>query len=251
MFAEQLGIELNYEKCFVEVDSFISSVKSFFDEGGQGLNVSVPFKEQAFQISNHLSERAKVAGSVNTLKQHSDGSLFGDNTDGLGFELDLVKNLQWSIDRKNVLLIGAGGAARGILMNLLSLNPNKIHIFNRTSERAELLASEFTEHGNIKSCLIQDLEEENGFDFIINATSASLQNTEIALPASVISETSSCYDLAYASSVTPFLAWASLRGASISDGLGMLVEQAAESFFIWLGERPETEYVIDHLRNIN
>ena len=114
-----------------------------------------------------------------------------------------------------------------------------------------MLASEFTEHGNIKSCLIQDLEEENGFDFIINATSASLQNTEIALPASVISETSSCYDLAYASSVTPFLAWASVRGASISDGLGMLVEQAAESFFIWLGERPETEYVIDHLRNIN
>ena len=116
MFAEQLGIELNYEKCFVEVDSFTSSVKSFFDEGGQGLNVTVPFKVQAFQISNHLSERAKVAGSVNTLKQHSDGSLFGDNTDGLGFELDLVKNLKWSIDSKNVLLIGAGGAARGILM---------------------------------------------------------------------------------------------------------------------------------------
>ena len=113
MFAEQLGIELNYEKCFVEVDSFKSSVKSFFDEGGQGLNVTVPFKVQAFQISNHLSERAKVAGSVNTLKQHSDGSLFGDNTDGLGFELDLVKNLKWSIDRKNVLLIGAGALLGG------------------------------------------------------------------------------------------------------------------------------------------
>ena len=157
MFAEQLGIELNYEKCFVEVDSFTSSVKSFFDEGGDGLNVTVPFKVQAFQISNHLSERAKVAGSVNTLKQHSDGGLFGDNTDGLGFELDLVKNLKWSIDRKNVLLIGAGGAARGILMNLLSLNPNKIYIFNRTPERAELLVSKFTEHGNIKSnCFIID-----------------------------------------------------------------------------------------------
>lgn len=250
LFAEQFGFEICYEKCLINEYEFVAEVEKFFENGGMGLNITVPFKQEAYRFLNNLSERAIEAGSVNTIKKDHSGNLCGDNTDGVGLKVDLVKNLNWKLLNKRVLIIGAGGAVRGILKSLLSLNPSQIVIANRTPEKVVSLLSHFKNLHNVSGCSLDNINKEAAFDIVINATSASLNNEAVFLSDQIISKNEFfCYDLAYSDSLTPFLHWGHERGAQISDGIGMLVEQAAESFSIWLDKVPQTESVIKHLKN--
>ena len=250
LFAEQFGFEICYEKCLINKDEFVAEVEKFFDDGGMGLNITVPFKQEAYRFLSNLSERSLEAGSVNTIKKDYNGNLCGDNTDGLGLKVDLVKNLKWNLSNKRVLIIGAGGATRGILRSLFSLNPSQIVIANRTPGKVLSLLSHFKSLHNVSGCSLDNVNKEAPFDIIINATSASLNNEAVFLSDQIISEDEFfCYDLAYSDSLTPFLDWGLKRGAEISDGIGMLVEQAAESFYIWLDKAPQTESVIKYLKN--
>ncbi|MDD5036622.1 MAG: shikimate dehydrogenase, partial [Methylococcaceae bacterium] len=215
--------------------------------GGKGLNCTVPLKELAWRIAGQTSERAARAKAVNTLSIDENGALFGDNTDGQGLLRDLTCNLQLALDGRRILLLGAGGASRGILQPLLTARPQWLVLANRTVEKAEQLAREFADLGNIEGRGYEALAGER-FDIILNATSASLSGDLPALPDEILAAGGACYDLAYGSLPTAFVRWGELMGAGISvDGIGMLVEQAAEAFFIWRGVRPETRPVIDLL----
>ena len=244
LFAEQTSQTLDYSAQDVPAEDFQSHVDTFFDSGGLGLNCTVPLKELAWQYADLLTERARLSKAVNTLIKQSDGRILGDNTDGIGLVNDLIANHDIRLTECRILILGAGGAARGILAPLFEHKPSKITIANRTPSKADVIASEFEQLGDISSCDFPSLEGQQ-FDLIINATSASLSGQLPPLPDSLLVENGCCYDLAYGNEPTAFVNWGIARRARLSlDGLGMLVEQAAEAFFLWRGVRPETAPVI-------
>jgi len=251
LFAEQTGQSLSYTAELVEVGQFDQAIKDFILNNGKGLNITVPFKEDAWKCATKHSERALRAGAVNTLIVRQDGSLYGDTTDGIGLVRDLIQNHNIQIKDKDILLIGAGGAVRGVLEALLEQQPSSLLIANRTKQKAVQLAKDFSDLGQLNGCGLDEINEMS-FDIIINGTSASLQGELPLLPGSLFRKNSSCsYDMMYAAQATPFMQWSADNGATkVFDGLGMLVEQAAESFYIWRNVRPETKPVIQHIRNL-
>ena len=246
-FAQQTGQELEYKALLVEPGSFASRVDAFFAQGGKGLNITVPFKQEAWELVSVNSPGATLAGAVNTLLQDQNGLLHGHNTDGIGLVRDILQNHGGTLANKSILILGAGGATRGILMPLLQQQPKRICIANRTVNKAVQLADIFASHGHLDACSYQDLDGQS-FDWVINATSASLQGELPPLPSRLLTDGAWCYDLMYGAEPTIFCRWAQQIGAVTLDGLGMLVEQAAESFWIWRGIRPGTERVLNELR---
>ncbi len=247
-FAAQCGQAMQYRAVRVEVDGFAEAAHRFFENGGSGLNVTVPFKQEAFQFADQLSERAKRAGAVNTLKLGTSGEIEGDNTDGIGLVRDMVANLGWVVQGLRVLIVGAGGAVRGVLEPLLRERPKELLIVNRTGAKAEQLAAEFSDLGAVEGGGY-GLIGERQFDLIINASSAGLTGEMPDLPSTLLTERSCCYDMVYGSEPTAFMRWSAHHAAwAVSDGLGMLVEQAAQSFYLWRGQRPETRPVIHQIR---
>lgn len=246
-FARQTAQNISYHALLAPQDGFVPCVEKFRAEGGQGLNVTVPFKLEAYHYAQELSQRAQLAQAVNTLK--FDGAhVLGDNTDGAGLVRDIEVNLGFTIAGKMVLLMGAGGAARGVLLPLLGCKPQSITIANRTPQKAHELAQHFALHGSVRA---QDYAKLAGdrYDLIINATSSSLNDQLPPLPPRLFAPGALAYDLMYGKGLTPFLAFAEANHAqTLADGLGMLVEQAAESFYVWRGVRPETQSVIAMLR---
>ena len=248
LFAQQCSQHIQYRAVRVELDGFAQAAAGFFEGGGAGLNITVPFKREAFEFADSLSERAARAGAVNTLSRLPDGTIEGENTDGIGLVRDMVANLGWAVRDLRVLLLGAGGAARGVLEPVLREGPKQLLVVNRTAERASQLALEFAELGPIAGGAI-DLVGGRQFDLIINATSAGLSGEVPQLPGSLLTERSCCYDMVYGPEPTPFMRWSAHHAAwAVADGLGMLVEQAGESFYIWRNERPQTLPVINQLR---
>lgn len=247
LFAAQTGQQLSYEPLLAPLDDFAGFARAFFSEG-RGANVTVPFKEQAFQLADRLSERAQRAGAVNTLHKLADGSLLGDNTDGAGLVRDLTLNAGFSLAGKRILLLGAGGAVRGVLEPFLAQRPAVLVVANRTVEKAERLAQEFAELGVVYPSGFDWLEEP--LDLIVNGTSASLNGETPPIAPSLIQPGHTlCYDMMYAKEPTAFCRWAQTHGAARAlDGLGMLVEQAAEAFWLWRGIRPDTAPVLAQLR---
>jgi shikimate dehydrogenase len=248
-FAEQTGQDLSYSKQLVADDGFEAAADAFFASGGKGLNITVPFKQNAYAYVARTTPRARRAGAVNTLSLEADGTILGDTTDGVGLVSDIINNLGWEIRHKRVLVLGAGGAVRGVLEPLLAQQPQHIVIANRTVDKALQLSKGFAEFGYLLGCGFDMLDEQQ-FDLIINGTSAGLQGDLPPLPDSLIDANgaTACYDMLYGAKPTPFMQWAAQRGAKVSDGLGMLVGQAAESFALWRGIRPETAAVIASLR---
>ncbi len=248
LFAEQTGEAMHYMAIQVDPGGFAQAVGNFVASGGKGLNITVPFKQEAWQLVNRRSERAERAGAVNTIKIEND-KLYGDNTDGIGLVNDLVRNNHVTLKQKHVLLMGAGGAARGVLEPLLAQDPERLVIANRTESRARDLAREFSDLGVVQGCGYDQTLAAHQFDVLINATAASLQGELPPLPEGLLANACCCYDMMYGAESTPFMQWAEHHGAgTILDGLGMLVEQAAESFALWRGIRPETLPVITALR---
>jgi shikimate dehydrogenase len=246
-FARQTGQQLEYKTLLVETGSFASRVEQFFSQGGKGLNITVPFKQEAWELARLKSPDAALAGAVNTLLMDQSGVLYGHNTDGVGLVRDILQNSGGVLAGKSILILGAGGATRGILLPLLKEQPKRICIANRTVEKAQQLAGIFERYGKIEAGGYQELAGQT-FDWVINASSASLQGELPPLPSRIISAKSWCYDLMYAAEPTIFCRWAQQNGATSLDGLGMLVEQAAQAFWLWRGVRPETERVLTDLR---
>jgi len=241
-FARQTGQDIAYEAILAPLDGFAGSVAAFVAAGGRGANVTVPFKEKAYALANRLTPRAQRAGAVNTLKFESDGIL-GDNTDGTGLVADLTRNLHRTLAGKRILLLGAGGAARGAIGPLLDQQPAALVIANRTVSRAQELANLFGR--SVRACGFD--AADTPFDLVINATAASLAGELPPLSPRVFATGSLAYDMMYGRD-TPFLSFARTHGAATADGLGMLVEQAAEAFHVWRGIRPDTAPVIAALR---
>lgn len=249
LFADQTDQKLNYTAQDVPAESFEIAVKDFFTNGGKGLNCTVPLKVLAWQLADSLSERAQLSKAVNTLAIQDDGTLLGDNTDGTGLIADLTINHSLSLLHKKILILGAGGACRGIIAPLLEKLPSQITIANRTVSKALILSDEFSQFGKIMGCGYEDLNNRQ-FDLILNATSASLSNKLPPLTDNLLANQGYCYDLAYGQQPTAFVNWGIAQGAKKSlDGLGMLVEQAAEAFYIWRGLRPDTKKVIELLNS--
>lgn len=247
LFAEQTGQSLDYRTALAPLDDFPAFARAFFQQG-RGANVTVPFKEQAYCLADSLTERARRAGAVNTLSKLADGTLLGDNTDGAGLVRDLTANCGFSLRGKRVLLLGAGGAARGALEPLLAERPAALVIANRTLEKAEQMAQQFADLGPVFASGFDWLEES--VDLIINATSASLSGELPPISASLIEPGHTfCYDMMYGNQPTAFCRWATQHDAAQSvDGLGMLVEQAAEAFLLWRGVRPDSAPVLAEMR---
>ena len=244
-FAKQTSQKLNYQSELIALDDFEMKVKQFIAKGGKGANVTVPFKEQAYDLCYELSERARAAGAVNTLI-FKNNKIYGDNTDGLGLVQDLFRQ-QVKLKNSRILLLGAGGAAKGVILPLLEQNPASIIIANRTTSKALLLCQQFNDK-KISGCGFDQINNKK-FDLIINATSASLDNRILNIPAQLINSNVVCYDMVYSKKITPFLSWAKEHGSvHLIDGLGMLVGQAAESFAIWRNVKPRVESVIKDLR---
>jgi len=246
-FAAQTGQRLAYERLAAPLDGFAASVRAFIEAGGRGANVTVPFKLEAFELADTLSDRARAAGAVNTLS-FDGGRIAGDNTDGVGLVADIVGNAGVALAGRRILLVGAGGAARGVMLPLLRERPARLLVANRTPERAAELARRFAAQGPVAAATFGQLETEAPFDVIVNATSASLDAELPPLPPSLFGAGSFCYDMMYGAAPTVFLRFAASHGARTRDGLGMLVEQAAESFFVWRGVRPQTAPVLAGLR---
>ncbi len=247
LFAEQTGEALDYSTLLAPLEDFTGCAREFFLQG-RGANVTVPFKEEAYRLANALTERAQRAGAVNTLSKLADGSLLGDNTDGAGLVRDLTVNAGLRLEGKRILLLGAGGAVRGALEPLLAQQPASLVIANRTVEKAELLAELFDDLGPVSASGFDWLSEP--VDLIINATSASLSGDVPPIASSLIDPGKTfCYDMMYAKEPTAFCRWATAHGSAVAmDGLGMLVEQAAEAFYLWRGVRPDSAPVLAELR---
>jgi shikimate dehydrogenase len=246
-FAAQCGQDIAYDAILAPLDGFAATVRQFAAAGGKGANVTVPFKEEAFRLCNRRSARAERAGAVNTLDFSGDG-IFGDNTDGAGLVRDIESNLGLALSGRRILLLGAGGAARGVIAPLLACRPASLFIANRGADRAESLARQFADIAAVDA---GNFAKTTGqiFDVVINATSASLAGESLPLPARIYAPDSLAYDMMYGKGETPFLAQARQQGAGrLADGLGMLVEQAAEAFLVWRGVRPETAPVLAELR---
>ncbi|MCG3171301.1 MAG: Shikimate dehydrogenase (NADP(+)) [Pseudomonadales bacterium] len=246
-FALTTGQDMEYRRLLVPLGGFARAATLFFADGGKGMNVTVPFKLDACRFAGHTSPRAAQAGAVNTL-WFVDGAIHGDNTDGPGLVRDLVHNLGWTLAGARVLLLGAGGAVRGVLGPLLEQAPAAITVVNRTAARAQELAAAFGHARAVSGCGYEALADTAPFDLVINGTSASLHHEVPPLPETLLAG-AACYDMAYADGPTPFLARAAAAGArACADGLGMLVEQAAEAFLLWRGVRPATGELIRDLR---
>ena len=249
IFAEQTGQILEYSAQDVPAGHFSEAAAQFFAGGGKGLNCTVPLKELAWAYVDVKTERARTAKAVNTLALQADGSLLGDNTDGIGLVTDLTVNHGIALAGSRILILGAGGASRGIITPILGQSPATIAIANRTIAKAIQLAAEFQGKGSIEGCGFDDLKSKQ-FDLIINATSSSLSGQLPPLPDGLLAKNGVCYDLAYSNEPTVFVRWGLDNQAQKSlDGLGMLVEQAAEAFFIWRGIRPKTRHVIELLNS--
>ncbi len=248
LFAQQTRQVMHYDPLLAPLDGFENSVRDFIAAGGRGANVTVPFKEQAFRLADQLTTRAQAAGAVNTLLFAED-SIVGDNTDGAGLVRDIETNLGFAIAGKRVLLLGAGGAARGIILPLLDESPAALIVTNRTADKANNLVDTFVAdaQGIIGCCTFEQLAAQS-FDLIINATSAGLQDAALPLPDSIFASGCLAYEIVYGRE-TPFMQQARRANARVADGLGMLVEQAAEAFFVWRGLRPDTAAVLVTLRN--
>lgn len=247
LFAEQTDQTISYEAMDVSPDELEDAIKAFFADGGHGLNVTVPHKTAVMALMDRLTPQAKLAGAVNTITRLPDGKLEGDNTDGIGLITDLRDNLHIELIDSSILVLGAGGATRGIIPPLLEQIPAEVFIANRTVEKARGIENAFADLGHLSACGFDDLADRS-FHLIINATSAGLQGELPPFPESIISPDTICYDLAYSMRDTPFIAWAKQHGCTQAwQGWGMLVEQAAESFFIWRGVRPETYSVRQQL----
>lgn len=247
LFAEETAQQMEYERREPPMDGFAEALAAFREEGGAGANVTVPFKETAWDLAEQRSERAERAGAVNTLICGE--SLYGDNTDGEGLINDLRNNLGVGLAGKRLLIIGAGGAARGVLAPLLAEQPANLVIANRTAERAQVLAAAFDDIGGVEGIGLDELDGER-FEVVINATSSGLDGEVPTLPESIVADGATAYDMVYGAEPTPFLRWASANGAfRTRDGLGMLVEQAAGAFELWRHIRPSTEPVIETLRH--
>ncbi|CAM3304990.1 shikimate dehydrogenase [Pseudomonas floridensis] len=247
LFAEQTGQSLDYQASLAPLDDFTAFARTFF-QTGRGANVTVPFKEEAYRLADSLTERGRRAGAVNTLHKLDDGTLLGDNTDGAGLVRDLTVNYGLNLHGQRILLLGAGGAVRGALEPLLAQEPLALVIANRTVEKAERLAQEFADLGPVFASSYDWLQES--VDVIVNATSASLAGELPPISPSLIQPGATfCYDMMYGKEPTAFCRWASEHGAARSvDGLGMLVEQAAEAFRVWRGVRPDSAPVLAELR---
>jgi shikimate dehydrogenase len=244
LFARQLGIVLQYSLLDVEPTRFRRAVVDFFVGGGKGLNVTVPHKQAAFAVCTEHSPRAARAAAVNTIALREETVLYGDNTDGAGLVRDLKHNLGIELPGRRILVLGAGGATRGVLGPLLAERPQRLLVANRRAERALELARQFEDCGSIDGCGFEDIAAEP-WDLIINATSAGLTGETPVVAPAVVGPATVCYDMSYGRDDTPFLAWSKARGAARAHkGWGMLVEQAAESFELWHGVRPETRPVL-------
>lgn len=244
-FAKQTQQEICYEKELVQLQQFSEVVSQFIKQGGKGANVTAPFKEQAYKLCDHLSERAQLSGAVNTLS-FNNGAIFGDNTDGVGLVQDLLSN-QVVLRNSRILLLGAGGAAKGVVSSLLAQKPDLLIIANRTQAKAQFIVDQYPEE-NIQSSLYNEVAKYH-FDLIINATSAGLTGDSLPIPNQVITTNTVCYDMVYGKQLTPFLVHSKALGAKkVIDGLGMLVSQAAESFAIWRGIKPSTQEIMKQLR---
>jgi len=246
-FARQTAQDVKYERLLAPLDSFRVTVDNFRAEGGKGVNITLPFKLEAYALAHEHSERATDAQAVNTLK--FDGStLYGDNTDGVGLLRDIEQNLRFSMLGRRILLMGAGGAAQGVVGPLLSVRPESLVIANRTVEKAQRLAERFSGRGAVSACGYAALSGQS-FDLVINATAASLSASVPDLPEGIFAPGALAYDMMYGRGTAAFLDFALGQGAArVADGVGMLVEQAAESFFLWRGVRPQTGPVIAALQ---
>lgn len=248
LFAQQTGVNLSYERILVPLEGFVETVRKFREAGGRGANVTVPFKQQAYVLADQCSQRAEQAGAANTLRFDPVIGIEGDNTDGAGLMHDLQDNLDAPLNGARVLLLGAGGAARGVLGPLLERGPREVVVANRTAAKARDLAKRFGVLGPVWGCGYDELSSMP-FDLVINATSAGLSGTRPPLSAAVVQRDTFCYDMVYGEGARAFLSWARDAGAGrVADGLGMLVEQAACSFEFWHGRRPLTKEVIETLR---
>ena len=248
LFSRETQQSMTYRLFDFTPEEFPGRVREFFKEGGRGLNITVPHKIAAVDVADDLTSRAAHAAAVNTFALRSDGTILGDNTDGTGLVRDLCDNQGIVITHRRILIIGAGGASRGVLAPLLALSPTEIVIANRTADRAEMLAKSFEKLGATRGVGFRYISG-GLFDLIINATSASLSGDIPAVPASVVGPETVCYDMAYGKSDTPFVRWALKQGCTRAlQGWGMLVEQAAESFRVWRGVRPATAPVLAALK---
>jgi shikimate dehydrogenase len=247
LFARQTGENMSYELLDAEPDSFETAVRAFGAAGGKGLNVTVPHKEAAYKLVDEISAPAEVAGAVNTIK-FVRGKIYGENTDGIGLIRDLVANQRHTLGGSRILVLGAGGAARGILAPLLAAKPGELVIANRTRERADALVEHLRSPPALRAVAFDALPDLPAFDLVLNATSAGLKGEDPPFPGSLIGPQSVCYDLVYSVNDTPFVVWARQHGASRAvQGWGMLIEQAAEAFFIWRGVRPDTKPILKQL----
>ncbi len=248
LFADQTGEQLNYKKLFADEDKFSRVVTEFFTNGGKGLNVTVPFKNNACEFVDELTDYAAHAGAVNTIYIGKNNKLIGDNTDGIGLLRDLKKSLRIQIENKKILIIGAGGATQGIVEPLLNEQPDQLLIANRTVSKAEVIAEQFITFGEVKSCALDEIPKQP-FDVVLHATSAGLQGHNVTLPTEILSANTCCYDLLYSDQDTPFMQWAKqYKSGKVVDGFGMLLEQAAEAFYLWRGKRPDTAMAQHYFR---
>lgn len=249
LFARQTNQSIHYQAIAVATDGFQQALDAFYREGGKGLSITVPFKQLAYAGCDHLTELAKQAKSVNTIRFDESGNRFGDTTDGIGLINDLTTNNGLDLHDLSILILGAGGAVRGIIGSICQCQPGRIVIANRTFSRARELADDYQGDTQVHASALEDLGGER-FQMIINGTSAGLAGEIPRLSDHILEPGGYCYDLMYADEPTPFVIWGRQHGAALSlDGLGMLVEQAAEAFRIWRGVKPETKPVIQTLRS--
>ncbi len=247
LFALQTNQQMQYELLQVTPEKLETAVRQFQRTGGKGLNITVPHKGEVCRLCDQMSERASTAGAVNTLSI-TESEIYGDNTDGIGLLRDLVVNHGFNVEGSNILILGAGGATRGILGPLLEMSPAGLRIANRTVDKAQVLAEHFGDAGPVSACPFNAVPVSEPYDLVINATSASLHGDSPPYPEAAISDSSFCYDLSYGLKPTPFSIWAREHGAGKSImGWGMLVEQAAESFRLWRGIRPDTVPVLKQM----
>ncbi len=248
-FAKQTGQHIEYSAMQVDVGGFEQSIGNFQANGGAGANITVPFKQDAYRYATRCSPRAKQAEAANTLVFESNHEVYADNTDGVGLVRDLNQNIGLNIGAKKILILGAGGAVQGVLGPLLAEQPASITIVNRTVDKAYMLTQRLQNSGNVSSCGYEELDKHDVYDIVINATSAGIDGKLPPLVNNIVDSNSVCYDMFYAAQDTAFVVWAKQHGVSQAyDGLGMLVEQAAESFFLWRKQRPKTASVIDSIR---
>lgn len=252
LFAEQTGEDIYYTKQLVDEGNFEKFADAFFaNADNHGMNITMPFKGDAFSYADSLSSTAELAGAVNTLVKQSNGMILGENTDGLGLVSHIKEYLGWELKSKSILVLGAGGAVRGVLLPLLNAQPKHVRIANRTESKAKTLAEKFDKFGSIDASSFSALAGLKPFDMIINGTSTGLTGDVPPIPTSLIDENTHVYDMVYSSNLTPFLAFAKKYGAThLSDGLGMLVGQAAISFNLWRGIMPDVSIVMKKIKSI-